>query len=526
VIRDVAKYALSAVGLPWLTGTMWYRQVLRTCQLPESSTAEIDHKAQRLRDLANRNSYGRALIWQELARLERVRGNPLIATIFALRTMRLTGRDLAGHLPWVIETLRDSGFGPEAEAAGVMFGDLDHPGRFSACKDLIERTRQQNRQAPPPDYETFDDRRGATSFRVAVVVSMYNAAPKLKRFLDSLLNQTLVQRGEVEFILIDSASPTAEAGIVRAHPLYDRGVIVYARSNRRETIQMAWNRGLDLARSPYVTMLGVDEGTNDVHCFEALASELDCDPSLDWVQANCRLTEVNEQGDWQRDLFNYDRSGYCQGIEYLETGYLSFVGAMLRKSIHDRFGYYDASFRGAGDTEFKNRVLPFIRTRILPRTLGLFLNYPELRMTDHPRTEIEDLRAWHLHRTPAGIDYAWSPRTLDDACRLAWLALRFRKSYQQKTATDFEYAARLVEWLRHRDVRHEIPTRTDELFLAARSLDEPPDSMTPASMAIRKACRTIRTVEQLHRRSVPATRYDYFNDDRFDHFKTIWTETP
>ena len=56
----------------------------------------------------------------------------------------------------------------------------------------------------------------------------------------------------------------------------------------------------------------------------------------------------------------YDRRKYQQDLVYLETCYLSWVGALYRRSIHDRFGYYDGSFRGAGDTEFKSRILPFI----------------------------------------------------------------------------------------------------------------------------------------------------------------------
>ena len=41
--------------------------------------------------------------------------------------------------------------------------------------------------------------------------------------------------------------------------------------------------------------------------------------------------------------------------------------------------------------------------RGIPQTLGVFLNYPEERTTASPKAEIEDLRAWYLHRTVAGL---------------------------------------------------------------------------------------------------------------------------
>ena len=140
MIRELVKQTLSKVGLSWITGLLWYRQVLAACRWPENTSTEIDRKTERFRELANRNSYGRALIWEELARLEHLRGHQLIATIFALRTMRLTGRDQAGHLPWVLDSLQELGFEPEAIAAKVMFGDMDFASRFRECQQLLTQS--------------------------------------------------------------------------------------------------------------------------------------------------------------------------------------------------------------------------------------------------------------------------------------------------------------------------------------------------------------------------------------------------
>ena len=52
---------------------------------------------------------------------------------------------------------------------------------------------------------------------------------------------------------------------------------------------------------------------------------------------------------------------------------------MYRKSIHERFGYYDSTFKVAGDTEFKSRILKFINVAYINENLGIFLNYPDDR---------------------------------------------------------------------------------------------------------------------------------------------------
>src|SRR5262249_43507649 len=143
---------------------------------------------------------------------------------------------------------------------------------------------------------------------------------------------------------------------------------LYVRTAQRETIQTAWNRGIALSRAPYLTFLGADE-TIVPDALATLAAELDADPALDSVQGNSLITEVDKYGAFVRDVMMYDRTGYTQDHVYLETCYLSWVGALYRRSIHDRFGWYDGTFGAAGDTEFKNRVLPFLKTKCVPQLL-------------------------------------------------------------------------------------------------------------------------------------------------------------
>ncbi len=261
-----------------------------------------------------------------------------------------------------------------------------------------------------------------------------------------LNQQSLARRGELEVILVDSNSPADERGAFAAFAADNSLPIVYARSHERETIQAAWNRGIQLSRAPYLAFLGADEGLHP-DALRRLAAVLDADPGVDWAMADSLVTSVDRDGVFDADVMPYDRRGYRQDLVYLETCYLSWVGGLYRRSIHDRFGWYDESFRAAGDTEFKNRIMPHIRSVRVPGMLGVFNNYPEERTTQSPRAEIEDLRSWYLWRTTAGMHYAFANRPAEDAARLFVDALSYRKSFCGHVSTDFDLAAAVAEHL-------------------------------------------------------------------------------
>ena len=202
-----------------------------------------------------------------------------------------------------------------------------------------------------------------------------------------------------------------------------------------------------MSKADFLSFLGVDE-TILPTCLEILANELDKFSDLDWVTGHSLVTEVDSDCSWIKDIMPYYRKEYKQDLVYLETCYLSWVGALYRRSIHKRFGYYDSSFRGAGDTEFKSRVLPFIKSKIVDCTLGVFWNYPDERTTQSPAIEIEDMRAWYIHRTLGGIRYAFANRSTEDVENLIYLCLCYRKSYCVHTSTDLEYAYNLCLYLK------------------------------------------------------------------------------
>ncbi len=473
----------------------------------------------------------RVRLWREAARVEELRGNILVTATYKLRVMRALGGDNFGDLAFVLRTLEEKGFFREAKAVDALYGNSSQ--RDERCLNLIEAARVDNlTNSANDEYEIWDDRRDKSAYRASIIVSLYNAAEKLPLFLRTLQHQTLIQRGEAEVILVDSGSPGDEYEVWQQLAAELDYAILYVRSQQRETIQSAWNRGIELARSPYLSFLGVDE-TILPDCLEVLARELDRDSQLDWVIGHSLVTNVDSKGSWSNDVMVYDRTGYEQDLVYLETCYLSWVGALYRKSIHDRFGYYDATFRGAGDTEFKSRVMPFIKSKVVDRTLGVFWNYPEERTTQSPAAEIEDMRAWYLHRTLAGVKYAFDKRSPEEVENLLYHCLGYRKSYCKHTSTDLDYAYNLALYLQENYPQspalqyfHGIKT----LLESYRALDWMPklSRFSPFSLML-ETRKLAQQIQEEHLKYWNSDRnqqfqptYQIFNDNRHEQHSFLW----
>lgn len=470
------------------------------------------------------NPLHRCNFWLDIARIERIRGNDLVAVTYELRALRLVGRDAFGALPRIIETLRKNRLDSEADAASAMYQDEKKaPARVY---EYLKKAYQRNLAKADLPLERLDDRRSGSP-TVAVIVSLYKAASKLNVFLTTLCEQTLAKKGKVEFIFVDSGSPDNEYEVLRNFLQTQPMNAVYARSAERETIQAAWNRGIALSKAPYLVFLGVDE-TLYPEALDTLAAELDSSPDVDWVMSNSLVTAVDAHGVYKNDVMTYDRTGATKDHVYLETCYLSWVGGMYRRSIHERFGYYDETFSAAGDTEFKNRILPQINVRFLPKTLGLFLNYPDERTTASPRAEIEDLRAWYAHRTAGGIRYAFETRPVADAESLLAATFGYRKSYCGHLSSDIEYGAYLADYIGSRGAfSHRVAEGLTQVLADMRGIEytATPKGRVRSVRDLAKVWQDASRIQSVHSTvagAVATPCYKVFNDNRYEQHSWLW----
>ncbi len=482
-------------------------------------------------------SVNRVPVYRLLARLEKARGNLLLYATYQIRCMRLSGRSDPETLEEVAGILRDHNFAEEAEAACWMYGEnFAHQAAARYLKAMPHRFLT----VPSNDIERVLDERTIDIPKISIIVSLYRAASKLPVFFDGLSRLTETTRNMTEIVLVDSHSPdntfdVVQDLIVKCRAEHWNVSIYYLRTSVRETIQRAWNRGIGAAKGAYLSFLGVDE-MNRSDAFDMMAEYLDRNPNIDWVQGTALVTEVNERGSYVRDVMLYDRTFETDYMNVFDTCYIGYVGALYRKSIHERVGYYDDRFRGAGDSEFKNRALPHINVVTLPVCLGYFLNYPEERTTASPMAEIEDIRAWYLYRSPAGAEVIFGDTQKEHILTVLQSCMQYRKSYMKEISTDLELASSIMQFIDRTGhplhvqlfAQGSIIRRARDIYCVVDSLSDIARHFTEVSFvyemssAIERAIFNLASAQRdLDITGLPA-RLSFFNDNRSHQHHYIW----
>jgi len=185
-------------------------------------------------------------------------------------------------------------------------------------------------------------------YLLTAVVSTYKAERHIEGCLENLESQTIADR--LEIIVIDSGSPQNEGEIVkRLQKKYDN--IKYIRTEKRETIYKAWNRGIKQASGKYIT----NANTDDRMCEDALeymVRTLEKYPDIALVY--CDQDWVDEIGGNVVQEYltpEFSRIRLLSGDCYISSN------PVWRRGLHGEFGYFeDDTLCVSGDWEFWLRV--------------------------------------------------------------------------------------------------------------------------------------------------------------------------
>lgn len=519
--RNVSRHAVQRV-LKSETSTM----ITQANELPERTETQIETKIALLSSACS-NSPLRVNFWLEAARLERLRGRDLVAAAYELRGFRLARPGTQRSSNMTARTLVAEGLAHVGEVLQHGFGSEGSNTRLSEF--LNDRSVRLKTRPEIPAHslaQQVDFRKGSEP-KVSVVLSIYEAARELPLFL-SLLQRQSFPLERLELIIVDANSTDAPLAVIEANAGRLAANILYLRTRERETIQAAWNRALLSARGEYVAFLGVDE-TLFPRALERLAARLDDDISLDWVVGSSLVTDVNAAGGHLFDKMYYDRRAASRDLALMDTTYVSWVGGLYRKNLHQRVGWYDPAFRAAGDTEFKMRVIGKLNVGFIDETLGLFLDYPAQRASASPVAEVEDTLAWYVHRTTAGAAVLARDRSGDQLWELLRACASYRKCFRTHRSTDIDFAASIATHLASdgetRAVQLANDFRAMQSALQSREHGERATDIGKISAAegrIRSLFQAQRARHQQLLSLAEPPPYDILNDNRFEQHNWYW----
>ncbi|MFZ4855250.1 MAG: glycosyltransferase [Desulfuromonadaceae bacterium] len=226
-----------------------------------------------------------------------------------------------------------------------------------------------------PSHQENEEISKADAYMVSAIVSLYNSERFIRGCLEDLVSQTLFLQGRLEVIVIDSASPQQEAVIIREfQERYPN--IQYFRTDQRETVYAAWNRGIALARGRYIT----NANTDDRHrsdAFELMVRVMESRPVVDLVYADVLITKTpNETFEHHTPCGKYTWYEWDRNL-LLDKG--CFIGPqpMWRRSLHQLYGGFDPSCVTSGDYEFWLRISQTSDFFHIRQPLGLYLAHPD-----------------------------------------------------------------------------------------------------------------------------------------------------
>lgn len=213
--------------------------------------------------------------------------------------------------------------------------------------------------------------------RVSVLVSAYNSAQFLRGRLDDLMRQTAFQRGELEIIVINSASTDTTQAILEREYLPH---ITLIQTPFRESMYAAWNRGIRQARGRYIIPANCDDRLHPDAC-SILADYLDEYPDVGMVCPDSYVTPT-PNAVWSTEYELCSTSPYPEGRLNFPNVPLSVActignNPMWRKSLHEQHGLFDLSYLIAGDYEWALRLAAQgVAIARIPDVLGLFYFHP------------------------------------------------------------------------------------------------------------------------------------------------------
>lgn len=235
--------------------------------------------------------------------------------------------------------------------------------------------------------------------KISVITASYNCAATIADALKSVAEQS---HPAVEHVVVDGASRDGTWEAVQAL----RSPRVVALSEPDRGIYDALNKGIARSSGDVVGFLHADDVFADRNVLARVAEAFG-DPAVDAVYGDLQYVR-------QDDLARVVRYWRAQPFapELLKRGWMPPHPTLyVRRSLYERLGGYDASYRIAADYELILRLfsLPGLRAFYIPHVLVKMrvggVSNRSLRLI--VRKSAEDLRALRTHRIGGIGTLAW-----------------------------------------------------------------------------------------------------------------------
>jgi glycosyltransferase involved in cell wall biosynthesis len=181
---------------------------------------------------------------------------------------------------------------------------------------------------------------------ISVVVAVFNGKATLQQCIDSFAQQGYPHK---ELIVIDGGSTDGSVEVLAAN----RHMLGYWISEPDRGIYSAWNKALNHAHGEWICFLGADDYFWNEDALTLMSAQLQqLPPNIEVAYGEIRV--VNAHG---AVIHPFGAPWHKVKRRFRQLMSIPHQGTMHRRSLFERHGRFDESFRIAGDYELLLREL-------------------------------------------------------------------------------------------------------------------------------------------------------------------------
>jgi glycosyltransferase involved in cell wall biosynthesis len=190
---------------------------------------------------------------------------------------------------------------------------------------------------------------------ITIIIAVFNGAKTLQQCIDSVAEQSYANK---QLIIIDGGSTDCTVELLQAN---DQS-ISYWISEPDAGIYNAWNKGLMQANGEWICFLGADDYFWDDQVLASMSRFLVKLP-MNIRVAYSQIMLLSENG---QELYLSGEPWQKVKQRFKQLMSIPHPGTMHRRDLFEQHGYFDESFRIAGDYELLLRDLKTADAEFIP----------------------------------------------------------------------------------------------------------------------------------------------------------------
>lgn len=226
--------------------------------------------------------------------------------------------------------------------------------------------------------------------KISCIISTYGDAQYVEKKIREIRKQSIFD--QVEFIFVETGSPERERDLLAPYVEEFHNIRLVV-SDERQTLYQAWNMGWDAAKSDLVCYSNMDDAMHPA-LLETVVSNMKEHADWDLCSVLIASQRKGSPGEW--NSFDIDR------LKKLKLGRRPGPFSAWRKSLGEKIGQFDGSYRIIGDKDFWTRAdVSSVKIELISKVLYLY------SIDDGQLSKRENKDDERQHAKDKGLDLHW-----------------------------------------------------------------------------------------------------------------------